>query len=346
MVLRMIYGFEQSEPGWSGGNGHGIGRFGATSTAPNCRTNSTAPQQAAVTMIAPFGQVLATTYCGVAVQIGRAGMGDTMGLFEGTTPHLKIQTGTLTEGGAVTLANGAGTVLATGTVPIGLNLGNWTFWEFMATVADAGGRCVVRLNGVTIIDFTGDTRNGGTGAGLDSLRTLNTGTGSLGSGVAGQNWDDFYVCDNTGAGPDNTFLGDVRIETLRPNAPGAATEWTPGSAVANWTTVGEYPPSTTDFVGTAVTGKRDLYGLTDLLTTNGQVLGVRSYATVAKSDAGAPPNARILLRGSDGTVVNTDLPVLSTTYTTAAGTVRRTTPAGAAWSIAEVNAMQAGIESF
>jgi hypothetical protein len=39
------------------------------------------------------------------------------------------------------------------------------------------------------------------------------------------------------------------------------TQWTPNTAVANWTTVDETPPSATDYNSDATAGHQDLYAL-------------------------------------------------------------------------------------
>ena len=122
-----------------------------------------------------------------------------------------------------------------------------------------------------------------------------------GSGSWDQTIDDLYLVDLTGPYPFNDRLGNVKVEQLLPSAAGATTQWTPSTG-ANWAAVDEQPPSSTDYVGSTTSGQRDLYATTDLVSTTGTVLAVRPAWFIAKSDAGAEPGVRGVLRGGDGTV--------------------------------------------
>jgi hypothetical protein len=248
------------------------------------------------------------------------------------TNHLVLRLGSIT---------GTPLVTSTATLPNS----QWRYLEVQATIADSGGRCTVRIDGVTIIDYTGDTKNGGTGTNIDRI-TLGGQTSSSPTWI----WDDMYILDgvddtaNTGR-KDNDFLGDIKVEPLLPNGDGAVSQWlgSDGNSVQNYLLVDEVPPNTTDYVGTPTVGNRDLWALADVTATAQTVLGVRATLHAAKSDAGAA-GMKIALRESSGTLtLDADMP-LSTTWLSYWGPVRRTKPSGGAWTPAEVNALQLGVE--
>ncbi|WP_330473837.1 hypothetical protein [Terrabacter sp. C0L_2] len=244
------------------------------------------------------------------------------------TEHLRLWWSSST-----TLAVGrAATVLATAAVNEPVD--SWVYLEVMVTVADTGGRVVVKVDGATVIDFTGDTKNAGTATTIDTIR-MTTGTGSL-----PRLFDDLYVCDGTGAAPHNTFLGPVRVYTLSPTGAGTDTAMTP-SAGANWQCVDEQPYSATDYV-TGSTGQRDTYALADLPASPGTIFAVQPTTVAAKTDAGAL-SLKTAIR-SGGTVYTGTAAALGSTDTSVR-TIRTTNPAtSAAWTKANVDALEAGAE--
>ncbi len=223
-----------------------------------------------------------------------------------------------------------GTVLATYSSVFVSN----TFYnvEISATISDAGGSVVVKYNGTTVINFTGDTKNGGTSTNIDAV-----GCG-VASGVVGY-FDDLYICDSTGSAPYNTFLGDVRVHTIVPDGAGSSTQLTPSTG-ANYTTVDELPYSATDYVyGTA--GQTDLYTASNLPGGTGVIYGVQTSAIVKKTDAGNI-SARPALKsgastyyGSSVSIGTSDQVVLRTDQVNPA--------TSAAWTSSEVNGIEIGI---
>jgi hypothetical protein len=203
-----------------------------------------------------------------------------------TTAHLSIGY----NASSVLLYRGApgGTLLASVATIFAAN--SWYAFEVSATIADAGGTCVVKVNGNTLINFTGDTKNAGTNTTIDAVMV-----GSNGGYTA--YFDDLYVCDATGSAPYNTFLGDVRIYPLVPTGAGSSTQFTPSSG-ANYTTVDELPYSATDYVTSGTTGHRDTYAMTDLPATAGTVYAVQNNVIAKRSDATAASLKPALKSGS------------------------------------------------
>ena len=172
--------------------------------------------------------------------------------------------------------NRNGVTLATAATVSPIN--GWSYIEVMATINDVTGTCKVRVDGVELINFTGDTRNGGTNQTIDMVTLVRPPSGG------NSRFDDFYLCDGTGSAPYNAFLGDIRINTIVPTGAGSDTGFTPSTG-ANYTTVDELPYSATDFVTGTTTGTRDLYTMGDL-SGSYTVLAVQNNLIAKKTDAG------------------------------------------------------------
>jgi len=226
-----------------------------------------------------------------------------------------------------------GTVL--GTYSAVFSPGTWYHLEVSATVADAGGTCTVKLNGATVITYTGDTKNAGTSTNIDTLAL-----GSNGGFTA--YFDDVYVANSTGSAPYNTFLGDVRVYALSPSGAGTSTQFTPSSG-ANYTTVDELPYSATDYVSGTTIGLRDLYTMSDLPATANSVLAVQHNVVAKKADA-YPISMRPVIRsGASNYFGNT---VSLGASDSVLQDLRTEDPATTtAWTISGVNALEAGMET-
>lgn len=257
----------------------------------------------------------------------------------GATTHLTVN---FDANGRLQLRRGLynGTIIATSShTPVAAN--TWHFYEIEWTIADAGGICKVRLDQVEVINFVGDTRNGGTNLTIDAI-----GAG-FGDTTTRSNMDDLYVCDDTGIAPKNTFLGDVAIREQRANGNGATNQWigSDGNSVDNYLNVDEIPFSTADYTGrvSTATAERDLYAFADLTGTIPTVFAVQVHDYAAKTDAGAG-SIKTIARSSGGTVVGSAALPLSTTAGVVSGAILNTDPDGATWTKALVDSTQFGVE--
>lgn len=230
----------------------------------------------------------------------------------------------------------SGTQIATSAA--GVLDGNWHYVEVYAVIHDSTGRLTVKVDGTTVIDFTGDTRNGGTSSNIDAVRFR---SGRYVNGACVVSIDDFYTCDATGT-VNNTFLGDVRVQPLLPNAAGSSTQFAPTGSANNWANVGEAPFNNATYNASSTVGQLDLYGLSDLTAGTTSIMGIQTVAHMQKSDAGTA-NAKVALK-SGGTVyydTTRSLGTSPTSYTQ----VRETDPATAvAWTVSNANSLEAGVE--
>jgi len=117
-----------------------------------------------------------------------------------------------------------GTVLTGGTSSFAISAGAYYFIEWKVTIADsiAANSCKVRVNGVDWITVAAgqDTKNTANA----TANVVNFGTMNSFSGVPATDFADFYLCDQSGT-TNNDFLGDIRVDTLYPNADGTYSQW-------------------------------------------------------------------------------------------------------------------------
>jgi hypothetical protein len=227
-----------------------------------------------------------------------------------------------------------GTLLQTSTVAIPV-ITAWRSLQFKVRIHDTLGEVIIKLDGVTAINFTGDTRNGGTSTSPDGV--------GIRSKYGQAKWDDVVVYDTTGP-YNNSWPGQVSIAGLRPIGNGAlsALVGSDGNSTDNYALVDEVPASSADYVGSGVTGARDTYDVTTL-TKVGTIVGVQSYVYAAKSDAGTRFFKHIR-RTSGGSVDGSSAQPLSTTYLLYGGPIWETQADASAWTVAAVNSHEFGVE--
>jgi hypothetical protein len=257
----------------------------------------------------------------------------------GGSPHILLRLGptSVTNGIDIRLGNKFSSTVLAASAPFIVSQSIWYFIEMKVTIADSGGNVRVRINEQEVINFTGDTRNGGAA----QVDYITIGHDGVSSGPADL-WDDWYWLDGTGSAPYNDYLGDVKVETLVPNGAGASTQLIPSTG-ANWQCVDEQPPSTADYVSSATVGQRDTYAHTDLVTTNAQVFGVQVQSYAQASDAGIA-NLKCVTRGNSGALRYGASSILSSTPGWVMGGVQTTDPDNNPWTIASVNAAEHGVE--
>ena len=291
-------------------------------------------------------------YAGAAIQVGLESGNNsdlTANLFgvytdNGATGHLylrRLSTNALAlyrgDPGSGTFFSPSGSLIAS--TSAGTLDGNWHYIEMYATINATTGQVTVRVDGRQVINFTGNTKNGGTSTNIDAIRFR------TGRYVSSPNCvisiDDFYVCDATGV-VNNTFLGDVRVQSMLPNAAGSSTQLAPTGSANNYANVSEVPYVSTTYNSSSTVGQRDTYGLSDLTASTTTVYGLQSVAHMQKSDAGAA-SARVALKS--GASVYYDTTQSLSTSATSYVQMRETDPAtAAAWTVTGANALEAGME--
>jgi hypothetical protein len=232
-----------------------------------------------------------------------------------------------------------GTVLGTSTSR--LTATAFQYIEMRLVIHTTAGAAVVRVNEVPWLTLSN----------VNTQATANASALSIWAGQPGggtaliQNIDDLYICDGTGSAPHNTFLGDCRVDCLYPNADGSHSAWTPSAGTTHFTLVDDPTPTEdTDYLVTTTVGARDTHMLTNLPTLPGSVVyGVQHSLYARKDDAGLRQVKNVLKSGAT-TQVGTALHTLATSYIYYTEVFTADPNTGAAWTIAAVDALEAGIE--
>jgi hypothetical protein len=249
----------------------------------------------------------------------------------GSVAHIGLYT--RLNGSLAIVRGGTNTVVAASAAGV-LALNTWHYLELSMTVSDTVGVATARVDGVQVCTFTGDTKNAGTNATLDRIDF---------NGCPSTTYiDDIYLLDGTGPAPWNDFLGDVRVQLIKPNGAGSQTDLTPVGVANNWDNVNELPFSSADYNASATVGARDLYAMEDISTLTTTVYGVQVTAAAHKNDSLARA-AKTLVK-SGGTVVASTARGLALTPSIATSIFQANPNTSAQWTPAEVNAMETGIE--
>lgn len=290
--------------------------------------------------ISPPGLGNATTgYLGIGVKFGFQSIHETSWLFlyqrflilrlrDGMTPN-GIHLDLCTRNGNLALYRGS-TLIATGSPVV---IGTWYYFEIYWNIHASTGRCIVKRNGTTEIDFTGNTY-AGTGNAYVNHVLLTSGE----TGNSSQSFDDMYISDSE-------FLGDFRAVRLTPESAGDSTAWTPNTG-ANYAAVDELTTDgDTTYVSTSTNNAVDLYNLNSPTHGGTSILGVHTRYTVRHQ--GTNTNFAPVHKTSGGTEqVGTTIPVTSGSYAIK-NVLQTTNPQTAvAWTQGDIDGLQIGMKKL
>jgi len=290
--------------------------------------------------VVPAAAEHATFIAGIALKrtgvLGGAAAFLTFGSDSGTTFHVTLG---VDAAGKLKVMRGPynGTILGSESgATLGV-LNTWHYVELKVTLSDTVGIVVVRVdaNPTPVINLSAqDTKNGGTKTVFDAIGINGDTNGNVAS-------DDLYLCNAAGS-TNNDFLGDIKVETLLPNAEGSNSGMTCSTGTVHNTLVKEVPPNTSDYVFSAVDGTKDTWGYANTTQTGG-VKGVQVNTYAQKSDAGAKSFRPVVRHGG------TDYPGTDVGLGTGFGYYRQvyeTNPGtGAAWTTSELDAAEFGAEA-
>jgi hypothetical protein len=241
-------------------------------------------------------------------------------------------------------AFGGGTLLATGTTQLYPNL--WNYIEIQATIADAGGVVTVRINGNNTtpeISFTGDTRNAGTSTNIDLVQFNSSGFDGLG-GTGSGFLDDVYILNSVGT-TNTTFLGDVRVHSLAPTGNGTDSGLTgsDGNQVNNYLLANTMPVQSVTYNG-AQFPARDTYQMADLPATVANVFGAQNNIYAAKNNNNAAAAKSVILL--NGNRYYSSQLGITTAFRNYCVLYELNPDSGVAWTAADINAAESGMEVF
>lgn len=208
----------------------------------------------------------------------------------------------------------------------------------MRIVVGNTGIFEVRLNGVAEITFSGDTYDSGD-IGIRQM-TLNAISNASSSATR---FDDVLMWNSVAKDSEPvSWIGDIRIDTLRPSANGDTVNSTPLSGAA-WAAVDDVgQDGDTTYTGAGTVGNKDLYQMTDLSETPTTIIGV-AVSILSKTTGTTPRRLKAKVKRTteaDGAVRNVPLG----SYGIQQEMFSRDPFTGVTWDAAGVNAMQVGWE--
>lgn len=221
------------------------------------------------------------------------------------------------------------TLVDTGSASV--TVGSTYLIEVRVKIHDSTGRIQVKVDGISDIDFTGDTKPGADTQ-FNRIR-LGAPTGLI-HGIA---YFDNLIMD------DATWIGDTKIQKILPTGAGNSTGWTP-SAGNNWACVDERPPSDVDYVSINANDITDTYTAANMAGSIGSVKCVQIQSRTESEGAPTPTNLKLVVRSgaADYLSGNKAVPVIPKGL----HNLWETNPADSlAWEEADVNAMEIGIKS-
>ena len=174
---------------------------------------------------------------------------------------------------------------ALGTTTLTLSEATWHYIEVKVRIASgATGTVDIRIDEQTALALTSVITS--SGSAWDEFRTGLLHSESLASDLIFR-YDDFYLLDGSGD-TSNDFLGDLRVDVLRPNAAGDTTSWTPSTGAVNYVLVDDTTANgDTDYVSTNTLDAIDVYNYPDAPVVGAPIKAVQLCMYVKKEDAGA-----------------------------------------------------------
>jgi hypothetical protein len=219
--------------------------------------------------------------------------------------------------------------------------GQWLYLEVKVTIDGTNGAVAVRQGGQEVLSVTG-VNTDSTGAGtIGKVRFLGI---NVSSGSYKQLIDDVYFADDAG-GVNDDFLGDVRIETLRPNGDTAQAEFTPSSGTDHYAMVDDNGPQHDGdgtYVQSDTVGHVDRYAWPGLSRSPAAIHGINVSTVMRKDDAG-PREARALIRSGE-TTAHGATRALTTSYAMYGDVFDQDPDTGGAWTESALETLEAGVE--
>lgn len=204
--------------------------------------------------------------------------------------------------------------------------------ELYVSIADSGGRIVVKVNGITEIDYTGDTQPGADTT-MDKF-----GLGDNGNRIGGGAYYDDIIVD------DAAWIGNTKIQAIVPTGAGTTTDWTPSTG-SNYACVDEKPASDTDYVSTNTSNHVDTYAMGNMSGTVGLVKSVKAQCRTKYEGTPTPTKLKLVIRSGGTDYVGADHTV-TTAYSFFYDLWNLDPADSAAWTDTKVNALEAGVKAI
>jgi len=252
---------------------------------------------------------------------------------------LRIVTLMYTDDGDLTvnrITNGTNVNTVLDTALGAITAGDWQYVEWKIKIDDVLGSWEVRVDEVTVMSGNADTDAIG---GVTRPSQLRFGH------INAQNvyYDDLYILDTLGT-INKDFLGDIRVQRLRPNGATATTNFsTLVGAATNWEAINELgEDDDTSYIESNTVANRDLYEYEDLPSAPDTIYGVIAKPVLRKSDAGSRTYKLICSSGISEDETGTLYP--GSTFVRQAQIFETDPFTGVFWTEAGVNNAKFGVE--
>lgn len=287
------------------------------------------------TLPTPIGSIV----CGAAFYVNSALPSSNTALFtlmDSTTAQCELR---LTTTGALLISRNGTTVYTAPTPAIVAN--TWNYIEWKVTIGSTTGSSSVRINGSST-DYINISSVNLQATANSTATAFRLGTTT---NLSDLYFDDFYLCDLTGT-TNNNFLGDVRIDTLYPNADGTYSQSTPSTGTSRFALVDETSQAnTTDYVDLPSVGNKDTYGMTNLPSlASSTIHAVQVTSYCSKGDAGTARSVANMIRSGTTELEGTSS-VLTTSYLWYPSIFVTDPNTSGAWSQTAVNNLEVGVVS-
>ena len=210
----------------------------------------------------------------------------------------------------------------------------WAYFEMEVYCHDSTGYVKLRINNVEVLDLTNKDTKGSTIADIGKVQWRNNPGASF-------YFQDLYIINTTGSS-NTTFLGDSKVEIVRPNAPGTHTDFTP-SAGANWENVDEVDcDDDTTYNQSKVVDEKDTYNLSAIAVTGAPIFGIQQQSIVRKTDASIRYGKQLIRSGT--TEVLTDEYQFNDNFTGYHHVLDEDPDTSTTWVEAGINALESGLK--
>lgn len=204
-----------------------------------------------------------------------------------------------TTGISIEMIRGASTLLDTAVDA--LDKEEWHYIEMKFLLSDTAGAhnedgyVIVNVDGVEVLNFTGDTDadSASSGQGLDYVGFRFGFSGGSATGDDYWGLDDVYALFPDGGAPYNDFLGPVRVVRFALDGDATPLEWTPSTAADHYTLVGENGADDSDYIESDTDAQIDDFSIEDFAGA-GTIYAVKAEAEAINTVGGTPQiNVRI-----------------------------------------------------
>lgn len=209
-------------------------------------------------------------------------------------------------------------------IPIGVNN---TRMDMECTVDGSAGRFAFYVDGVQMVELTGDT-DFFSGAAADYVTMQSWGSTNP------RYWSETLIMDGSTLG--------CRVATLVPTGAGNYTAWTGTFADVDETSVTD-----SDFIAGAANGDRENFTLSNLSASAAALVPLAVINSArARIGATGPQNLQLTIRTGGNDFDSSNIPGLTTSFTSGYQNVWNDNPnTAAAWTTSEIDALEIGDEA-